>query len=188
MGFLEDFLMAPERAALRAQERPPVAAAFGAFVLAGLSLAVSKAVLSGGSIAFLAFAAAFAALMRVSAGTLMTALVHLLAEALGGRGRAAGLFALMGASDLGWTLALPAALLLRALAPGAWWAPLLCALPAAFAVLCLRARSVRGNYGLSPARAWAAVCLPYAAFAALAAAASMLLVAGLVQQFAGLIS
>ncbi|MFA6030729.1 MAG: hypothetical protein WC969_12800 [Elusimicrobiota bacterium] len=177
-----DFLLEPVRAARRVRERTPLGSALLAFIFAGCSLAAADAVLGRGTgFGGLAFALALACVLRLTTGVVMTAAVHLSAEALGGQGRAGPLFALMGFSDLGWALLPPAALIARALGRGAWTGVVLAA-AAGLVVLALRARSVRLHYGFSRARAWTAVGLPYLAAAGLALLALGFAVWGTVHQ------
>lgn len=167
-SLLAEFLLEPVRVARRVRERTPIGAAFACYAVAGVSLAAADAVFGRGTgFGGIAFALALACVLRLTTGVLMTASVHLSAEMLGGQGRAAPLFALMGLSDLGWALLPPAALVARALGRGAWTGAFLGA-AAGLVVLSLRARSVRLHYGFSRARAWTAVGLPYLAAAGLA--------------------
>jgi len=161
---IEDFLLDAPRAAEDVRRQPPLLAGLGAYLLGGLSVALAFAVLQpggalGGAWPFLTLSC----LWHVFSGAVMTALLHLIADALGGQGRASSLFVLLGLSDLGWALLLPAALLSRALLPGSLWPFPLMFLFAGTVTLLLRIRSVKDNYGIGLGRAWLAVLLPYAA-------------------------
>jgi hypothetical protein len=100
---------------------------------------------------------------RLAMGVLFTGFLHLLAELSGGKGSAVALFVFLGLSDLAWTLAVPAALLLRlaglAQSRFAVW---LMVTAIGFLGITLRARGLRENYGLTPGLSWLLVCVPYA--------------------------
>ena len=180
---LEDFLLDAPRAAEDVRRKPPLLAGVGAYLLGGLSVALAFAVLQrggalGGAWPFIALSC----LWHVFSGAVMTALLHLIADAAGGEGRASSLFVLLGLSDLGWTLLLPAALLSRAMLPGAVWPFSLMFLFAGAVTLLLRVRSVKDNYGIGLGRAWLAVILPYAALFVLACLGLALAMWGAVMQ------
>jgi hypothetical protein len=180
---LEDFLLDPPRAAEDVRRKPPLFTGLLSFVLGGLSVALAFAVLQkGGAFGGVWPAAALTCLWHVFSGAVMTALLHLIADAAGGEGRASSLFVLLGLSNLGWTLILPAALLSRALLPGSVWPFSLMFLFAGGLTFLLRVRSVRDNYGIGIGRAWLAVLLPYAALFALAFLALALAMWGLAVQ------
>lgn len=183
LSVIADFIEAPEEAARRTRESPRIAAALLAFVAAGTSVFLAQAVAGrGGALWSLWVSWAIACLWHLLSGAAMTSFLHLSAETVGGRGRALPLFVLVGLSDLGWALALPAVLIARVFFPDASWPSWVLLALAGLLVLCLRARSIRLNYGLSAGRSWVAVSIPYAGAALMAGAFASLAVFGLVQR------
>ncbi|HVE14397.1 MAG TPA: hypothetical protein VNI01_13435 [Elusimicrobiota bacterium] len=164
LRLVDDFLEEPEALAgqLRASPRP--LAAVGGFLVAGLSIFLAQAI-SGRAVFFgvSSFWLAVVCLWQLGVGAAMSALVHLSAEMMGGKGRALALFSLFGLSDLAWTTVLPITLLWLAAFPGQAWASGLLTMPVFYGVLRLRARSVSHAYGLPISKAWTAVGAPYLA-------------------------
>ncbi|MBI3298824.1 MAG: hypothetical protein HYZ75_11705 [Elusimicrobia bacterium] len=161
-----DFVEDPVRSAEAARRRPPLALGITAYALAAAGLYAAQGlagrnVLLGVSLPALAFVCSWS----LGMGALFAAAVHLAAEAAGGRAPALALFSLFGFSRLAWGLALPAMLLLKALAPDAGWAAGAVFAAAGLWVLVLETRSVRLIYGFGHARALAVVLAPYAALA-----------------------
>ena len=188
-----DFIDEPARAAAAARARRPVAAAVAAVLLAAVSLFLAQAV----SVSFLPvssgpFSFVFICAWRVIGTFLLAGVLHLTVEVVArrgfgahhadppSRGQAAGLFVLLGLSDLAWTLALPGVLILKALGLDNWLTVWL--LIGALGTLSIRymARSVRENYGLSSPMAWTIVSLPYIGLAVLGAGFFALAVGGVV--------
>ena len=119
MSVFYDFIEAPERAARTVQRHPPVVLGVLAFAIGALSFYLAhklsgKMGVLGASL--LSFSVIF--VWRLGMGVVQTAVVHFVAESVGGKGKAVPLFVLMGLSELAWTLALPGVLLLMALMPG----------------------------------------------------------------------
>lgn len=162
-----DFVEDPARSAEAALKRPPLALALVAYVAAAAGLFAAqglagKQALLGVSWPALAFSAAW----TLGMGALFSAVVHLAAEAAGGRGSALALFSLFGFARLGWALSLPAVLMLKAFAPEAGWSASVLFVVVGLWVFVLEARSVRLLYGFGRARAAAVVLAPYAAASA----------------------
>lgn len=163
-GFIEE----PERAAEAVRRERPVAAGLLCFVLAGTSLFLAAQFLWRGSFLLPPSPLSWAllCLWRLAAGFLMAGTLHLLADAFGGEGRASSLFVLFGLSELPWSLALPAALLLRLSPWDGRLAPWLLLSVVGTISLSLKARSLGWNYGLSSGKAWLLLLSPYLAAAA----------------------
>lgn len=161
-----DFVEDPARSAEGARRRPPVALALAAYVAAAAGLFAAQALSGRAALLGVSWPAfVFSAAWTLGVGALFSAVVHLAAEAAGGRGSALALFSLFGFARLGWALALPAALMARAFASDAVWAPGLIFALVGLWVFVLEARTVRLLYGFGRARAAAVVLAPYAAAA-----------------------
>lgn len=159
-----DFVEDPARSAEAARRRPPLALALAAYVASAAGLFAAQALSGRAALLGVSWPAfAFSAAWTLGAGALFSALVHLAAEAAGGRGSALALFSLFGFARLGWALSLPAALMARAFLPDAGWAPGLLFALVSLWVFVLEARTVRLLYGFGRARAAAVVLAPYAA-------------------------
>lgn len=177
LALYQDFFEAPESSVREVQDRLPLAAGASAYLLAALSIFLARALFGGGRLfggygPTLAMTAAW----HLGAGFLSSAVIHWLAEGFGGKGRALPLFVLLGLSELAWALVLPLAFLLRAAAPGSAFAFPACMAFVGAGVLCLKARSIRLNYGLGPGSSWLVLLLPFLlAAAALALTLSLTL-------------
>ncbi|MEK7745815.1 MAG: hypothetical protein AAB576_04055 [Elusimicrobiota bacterium] len=183
LSVIADFIEAPGEAARRTRESPSISAALLAFLAAGTSVFLAQAVAGrGGTFWSLWVSWAIACLWHLVSGAAMTSFLHLSAEAVGGRGRVLSLFVLVGLSDLGWALALPAVLIARVFFPEASWPSWILLPLAGFLVLSLRARSISHNYGLGMARSWVAVSIPYVGAALMVVAFTSLAVFGLVSR------
>lgn len=164
-----DFVEDPARSAEGARKRPPVALALAAYVAAAVGLFAAQGLAGRHALLGVSWPAlAFSAVWTLGVGALFSSVVHLVAEAAGGRGSALALFSLFGFARLGWALSLPALLLLKALAPDAGWSASLIFALVGLWVLVLETRSVRFLYGFGRARAAAVVLAPYAAVGAAA--------------------
>lgn len=184
LDLLSDFIEQPARAASAVRERPSVAPGLLGYLLAALSLFLARKLAGNADLqgAFL-FSLLLLCALRLCVGVAHSGIVHLAAEAMGGRGRAVPMFALMGLGELPWALALPGVLLIQAVGKGSGWL-LVGLFSLVYALsLCLKARGIRDNYGLTAGKAWLALLLPYLGAAALAAAA---LTAALAAVFQGL--
>lgn len=164
-GLLDD----PDRAVRVVMSRRPVGLGLAAFLAAGTSFYL------GVQVALVQPRAGLAGLILVllwqfASGIVLTALVHLLVEMGGTRGSAVSLFVLMGLSELPWTLAVPGALLLAAAASGPAASGILVFSAIELMCLSMKARFIRLNYGISSARAWSLLALPYLASLAFLAA------------------
>ena len=181
---LSDFIEDPPRAAEVVGRGRPVALGVLAFLSAGVSVFLAQALLRpAGLSAVSGFSLAFHCGWQIVSGFFLAAVLHLLAEASGGgslRGEASGLFVLLGLSESAWALAVPAALLLRLLAPSAWGARTALFAAIGLATLILKARSVRDNYGMSMGKAWLILLAPILAVSALIAALVLFAVVGAV--------
>jgi len=178
-----DFFEAPERAAEAVRERPPVWIALAGYCAASVSVFLAHGVAGSNGLLGFSFASLGTLLLcRLALGILLTALVHMTAEAFGGSGRALPLFVLMGLSDLAWTLILPATLLLEAASARSRGAAVAVFIGIYWLCLSLRARSIRHNYGVGFLKSWAALLSPYAAVAGLGLALFAATLWGLAQQ------
>ena len=158
---IEEFIERPHEAAARAAQAPRISLALLGYLLGAVSLSFAHG--GSGTLDRVAAACVLGFLWHVGSGCVESALSHLAADALGGRGRALSLFVLFGLSDLAWASALPVTLILRALFPDSAWAVTLATGIIGCQVLFYRARSLSDNYGLSPLSAWIALFLPWAA-------------------------
>lgn len=185
LELFDDFLEAPGRAGETARERPSLGLGTFAFLMGAAHLYLAHA-LSGrfGLLGLSLASVGLQGVWRLAAGAVETAVVHLAAEAAGGRGRAASLFMLMGLSELvAGALAVPGVLLAQALFPtqAAW------AIRAAFWVsglvaFLLKVRSVRQVHGFGPGRAVFVLLLPWLAFIAAAGGLTLIAAWGAAQQ------
>lgn len=157
-GFIEE----PQRAARLAADRRPWPAGLLALAVSGGSLFLAQAVsrhfmpVAEGPASFVAVC-----LWSIVTGFVLSAALHLLADAQGCSGSGAGLFVLVGFSELAWALVLPCALVLKALRLDSWFSLLLVLALAGIVNMRLKARSIRHVYGISAARAWSLLFLPY---------------------------
>lgn len=161
---IEDFIEEPEAAARSLRESPQPLLGAACYLLSALAVFLSHALsgrlyVLGPSIASLTLLA----LWHLGMGAAMSALAHLIAEGLGGKGRALSLFVLFGLCDLAWSVLLPLTLLGLALLPGFSWLAGVLTVLIGYWVLWLKARSISHNYGIPLAKAWTTLCLPYAA-------------------------
>lgn len=159
---LAEFIEEPKHAARLVAERKPWPLGLAAFFVAGGSLFLSQAV----SRHFLPVASGPASLLAVCLWTLvcgfmLTAALHLLADAQGLAGSGVALFVLVGLSELVWALVLPASLILRAARADSFFTLLPLLGLAGIVSLRLKARSIRHVYGVSAAKAWSLLMLPY---------------------------
>lgn len=179
LELLEEFVVDPRSAARLVRQYKPMRAGFISFVAAALSVALAERLAgSAFSAVPLGIVIALACLWRVLAGMTSAAVFHMAAEFGGGEGSAEGLFILFGMSALVWTMLLPAALIMRALAWDGWLVSSLMITSLSIAQLVLKARSLRDNYGVSTAAAWGILVLPYVVAVFLVVAVVMLFVAG----------
>jgi len=159
-----DFVEDPALSAEAARKRPPLALALVAYVAAAAGLFAAQGLAGKHALLGVSWPAlAFSATWTLGMGALFSSLVHLSAEAAGGKGSALALFSLFGFARLGWALSLPAVLLLKAFAPEAGWSASAIFVVVGLWVFVLETRSVRLLYGFGRARAAAVVLAPYAA-------------------------
>jgi hypothetical protein len=161
LDILFDFIEAPKRAAESVREDPPLGLGLAAYVASAVGLFLANA-LAG---RFQLFGVSWVSLLvtclwHVLIWLMMSSLLHLVAEAAGGEGRALPLFVLLGLSNLVWTLALPGVLLVQALELPRLAISLLFSI-IGFLGLYLQARSIGHNYQVSPAQAWITLAVPY---------------------------
>lgn len=169
-----DFVEDPARSAEAARKRPPLALGLTAYVAAAVGLFAAQGLAGQHALLGVSWPAlAISAAWTLGMGALFSAVVHLAAEAAGGRGSALALFSLFGFARLGWALSLPAVLMLKAFVPQAGWATSALFVVTGLWVIVLETRSVRLLYGFGRGRAAAVVLAPYAA----AAGAVLLVVA-----------
>lgn len=189
LDILSDFIEDPPRAAAAVREKPPIGLGVAAYGVAALSLFLSQAVWGRGSFvgnAWVSLGANF--LMQLAGGLLLSAVVHLVMEVLGGHGRVTPLFVLLGLSSLGWTLILPISLVLLLLVPGPRWPVSIFSFAVGLGVLSLKARSIAHNYGVPAAKGWFALGVPYMALGLIATAGLLFMAWGLVYQVIQLFS
>ena len=150
----------PARSAEAARKRPPLALALAAYVPPAAGFFAAQGLAGGHALLGVSWPAfAFSAAWTLGVGVLFSSVVHLAAEAAGGRASALALFSLFGFARLGWALSLPGVLLLKVLAPDAGWSANALFVLAGLWVFVLETRSVRLLYGFGRARA-AAVLAP----------------------------
>ncbi len=189
MELLYDYFEDHTRAAEACRQFAPVAFGILCYAAGGLALFAAQALT--GNLFLLPpglFSAGLAMLWQVSAGFVLTASLHLILEIGGVRGSATSLFVLLGLANLVWLAALPAALILKLLAPSNPWLPGLAFFLLGLVVLGYRARSIQYNYGVSAARAWVTLLLPYLAVAFAAAVTFTAAIVAMVSQFVRLLN
>lgn len=162
-----DFIEDPKRAAQAVRRDAPVVLGFCAYLLSALSLFLAQAISGKTGLFGLSWmTVSFVVVWSLGVGILQTGLVHLVAEACGGKGRAMPLFVLLGLSELGWALVLPAVLVVQAFFPGTKWGLPIVSFAVSLIVLLLKVRSIRLNYSFSSMAAWFAILFPQLAVAA----------------------
>ena len=176
-----EFIESPQRAARLAAEQRPWHLGLGALVASATSLFLAQVV----SRHFLPVASGPASWMFVClwfalTGFLLTATLNLLAEAWGHAGSGVALFVLVGMSELAWALVLPGALILRAFGLDGWLSAFALLVVAGIESMRLKARSLRHVYGISGARAWSLLLIPYVGAVLLVAAAGAAALVGAV--------
>lgn len=162
LELLSDFLENPPRAARLAAERRTWFLGLVCLAVSGASLFLAQAV----SRHYLPLPAGPASLVCVCLGSVLGGFVlagslHLFADAWGLSGSGTGLFVLIGLSELTWALILPCALVLKAVGLDGWLSVLALVSIAGVLSMRLKARSLRWVYGISAARAWSLLALPY---------------------------
>ncbi len=180
LELLYDYFEDGGRASALIRQRRPLALGLLGALAGGASVFVADAL--GGRIHVFSFSApslVLTLLWQAAALFALTAALHLSLDMTGARGDAGALFVHLGLSELSWLAAAPATLILQALFPQSVWPVRL-----AFALvwlwsLALKARGLRGEYGVGAARAWLTLGLPYATFAALIGASAALAIAAL---------
>lgn len=184
-----DFLEAPERSAAAVREDPPLGLGLAGYLLSALALFLAESLtgragLLGASLpGFLTVA-----LGMLGLGLVQTAVVHLVAEGVGGQGRVSSLFVLMGLSVLGWALVLPGALVSLAFFPGSSWVLRLVFGAAWCVVFWLKLRSVALNYRFGMGPAFFALLFPFLAAAGAALLFLIVFLWSSVQSLASLVS
>lgn len=188
MGALElvyDYFEDRAHASALIRQRRPLGLAFFALVLGGLALFVAQG-LTGrlGVLSFSWPSFGFALLWQFGAAFVGTAVLAFALEMGGARGDAGALFVHLALSELVWTAAVPAVLIVQALSLGAWGVRGVFFLLGAWA-LTLKARGIRDEYGIGGGWAWATLGVPYLALAVFMGLALVLAVASLVSSLAG---
>lgn len=167
IGVFYDFIEDPERASEAVRRTPPIGLGLLAYAFAAFSAFLAEAI-TGRLGIFSASLVSLTVLLvwHLGVGIMQTALVHLVAEVSGGEGRAAGLFVLLGLSELAWALVLPGVLVVQAFFPDANWG--ISAVFLAVGILCLwlKLRSIQLNYRIGGVHALFALLFPYLAVAA----------------------
>lgn len=185
LELFDDFLEAPARAGETARERPSLGLGTFAFLMGAAHLYLAHA-LSGrfGVLGLSLASAGLLALWRLAAGAVETAVVHLAAEAAGGRGRASSLFMLMGLSELvACALAVPGVLLAQAFFPAhAGWAIRAALWASGLISFLLKVRGVRLVHGFGSGRAVFVLLLPWLAFMVAAGGLALLAAWGAARQ------
>ena len=168
------------RAAAHINESRPLVLGVLCFLLGGLSLFVSHALARG--LLLLSFSwssLALTLMLKLLAGFLMTAILHLILDVSGAKGSAASLFVLLGMASLVWALTVPLVLITRLVLSGSAVASGAIFLLVGLLSLSLKARSLQDNYQIRPGKAWAILSLPYIALVVAGALMFALAVAGL---------
>ncbi|MDD5656066.1 MAG: hypothetical protein PHF00_02285 [Elusimicrobia bacterium] len=185
MELVFDFFEDHVKAAAAVKARRPLALGVLCFMLGALGFFTAQE-LSGrlvllpfGGIGFALFL-----LWELGAGLVMVAVLHLIADFQGRPGSASELFVLFGMAQLVWGLAVPAVLVLLALAPTWRWPAGAAFLLLGLASLSLKARSIQDTYQVSLGRAWFNLILPYLALLLASGLAFLLAAAGLFMRFA----
>ena len=180
LELLYDYFEEGERAAALIRQRRPLALGFLGALAGGASVFVAEAL--GGRIHVFSFSLPslmLTLLWQAAALFALTAAVHLSLDMTGARGDAGALFVHLGLSELAWLAAVPATLILQALFSQSAWPARLAFVLVWFWSLTLKARGLRGEYGVGAARAWLTLVLPYALFAALIGASTALAIVAL---------
>ncbi|OIO04233.1 MAG: hypothetical protein AUJ52_15680 [Elusimicrobia bacterium CG1_02_63_36] len=164
-----DFVDRPERAAATAASRPPVAFGVLAYCVGAGTLFLAQAISGGAWLGTTWFSLMMLCVWNLAFGILITALVHVFADGMGGRGGVIPMFVMLGYSELGWGLAVPASLIALALFPGSAWLRMATVSFVGVIVFSLKVRSIRLNYGFSRLQAALSLAAPYATLAAVAA-------------------
>lgn len=170
MGALEllfDYFEDHRHAAELITQRRPVGLGILGFSVGALSLFVAEAV--AGRLWPLAFGWSSLGLMllwELTTGFILASILHLILDLGGVRGSGSALFVHLGLADAAWALAVPLALLARALAPASGLAMTAAFFSVGALTVFLKARSIQDNYGVTSARAWTTLGLPYLALAA----------------------
>jgi hypothetical protein len=170
MGALEllfDYFEDHRRAAELIAQRRPVALGILGFAVGALSLFVAQAV--AGRLWPLTFGWSSLGLMllwKLTTGFFLAAIVHLILDLGGVRGSGSTLFVHLGLASVAWALAVPLSLLARLAAPTSNLAMTAAFFAVGLLSVFLKARSIQDNYGVSGARAWTTLGLPYLALAA----------------------
>ena len=166
LNIFYDFLEAPDRSAAACAAEPPLGLGLAGYLAASLAVFLAEALagrtgLLGPSLPGFVVVA----LGALGLGLVQTALVHLVAEGVGGKGKVSALFVQLGLSELGWALVLPGVLLALAFFPGSAWAPRAVFASAWLVVLWLKLRSIALNYRFGMGPACFALLFPYIAAA-----------------------
>lgn len=170
------------RAAAHVNESRPLVLGTLCFMIGGLSLFVFHALQGLVFFSFSWSSLAMVLILKVLAGFLMTAILHMILDLSGAKGSAASLFVLLGLASLTWAVSVPLALLARlffhnsSLAPGAIFAAV------GLLSLSLKARSLQDNYQIRLGRAWVSLMLPYLGLLVAGLMMFALAIAGLVFQ------
>lgn len=180
LELIYDYFEDHVRAAAHINESRPMALGALCFLVGGLSLFVANALARGP--VFLSFSwssLVLTLMLKLLAGFLMTAILHLVVEVTGAKGSAATLFVLLGMASLVWALTVPLVLLARFLLSGSPWAFGGIFMTVGLLSLSLKARSLQDNYQIRPGKAWAILSLPYIAMVVAGLLLFALAVAGL---------
>lgn len=166
LDLVYDYFEDHVRSAAIVRERRPLALGVLGFLVGGVSVFVAQALTQ--RLHLLSFSWTSLAVMlawKVLASFLLVAVLHLVLELQGLRGDAVALFICFGLADLAWTLAVPAALMVRAVSSSSW---LVTAsfMAVGFLTLSLKARSLQDAYRISSGKAWITLGLPYLALVA----------------------
>jgi hypothetical protein len=148
LAVVEDFIEEPQAAARSLRESPRPLLGAACYLLSALAVFLSHAL--SGRLYVLGPSTASLTLLclwHLGMGAAMSALSHLIAEGMGGRGRAVSLFVLFGLCDLAWSVVLPLTLVARALFSEAAWAAGLITILVGYWVLWLKARSISARRG-----------------------------------------
>jgi hypothetical protein len=187
MGALElvyDFFEDRAHATALIRQRRPLGLGFAALVLGATALFVAQGLT--GRLGLFSFAwpsYGLALLWQFAAAFVGTAVLAFVLEMAGARGDAGALFVHLALSELVWTCAVPAVMIVQALSLGPWGVRLVFFLLGTWA-LTLKARGIRDEYGVGGGWAWATLGVPYLAAAVFMGLALVLAIASLVVSLA----
>jgi hypothetical protein len=184
-----DFIEDPERSAEIIRREAPLLLGVCAYLLSAASLFLAQAISGKTGLFGLSWMSVSVVLVwSIGMGIVQTGLVHLIAETCGGKGKVTSLFVMLGFSELGWTLVLPAVLVVQAFFPDTPFGLPIVSFLVSLIVLLLKVRSIRLNYQFGNLAAWFSILFPQLALAAGLTFVFLAAIMDLVRGFKGLFS